>query len=200
MCSWTIIQFIPSPEFNNKTVRGKLKTLLIWKSTLVRTFLYDKNRHACSTLWNGHRCDCLFQTHNSMEHLAMMEKVLGPIPSHLLEQTKWVRKATSQLFCSVFPSNLQKVSVLYMNVNTLTKLLTKCRCHFYVLCRAIFSRGLFSNLAISIISPRGTIPEALHCINFTYLEKSSMFRTNISTGMRRAPLTITSGSTANLSR
>lgn len=30
----------------------------------------------------------LFQTHNSMEHLAMMEKVLGPIPSHLLEQTK----------------------------------------------------------------------------------------------------------------
>ncbi|XP_075888121.1 dual specificity protein kinase CLK4-like isoform X1 [Nelusetta ayraudi] len=30
----------------------------------------------------------LFMTHNSREHLAMMEKVLGPIPAHLLEQTK----------------------------------------------------------------------------------------------------------------
>lgn len=30
----------------------------------------------------------LFMTHNSREHLAMMEKVLGPIPPHLLEQTK----------------------------------------------------------------------------------------------------------------
>uniref|UniRef100_A0A672YQ20 dual-specificity kinase n=1 Tax=Sphaeramia orbicularis TaxID=375764 RepID=A0A672YQ20_9TELE len=30
----------------------------------------------------------LFPTHNSHEHLAMMEKVLGPIPSHLLKQTR----------------------------------------------------------------------------------------------------------------
>ncbi|XP_058484410.1 dual specificity protein kinase CLK2-like isoform X2 [Solea solea] len=30
----------------------------------------------------------LFPTHNSEEHLAMMEKVLGPIPSHLLKQTR----------------------------------------------------------------------------------------------------------------
>ncbi|XP_076024898.1 dual specificity protein kinase CLK4-like [Genypterus blacodes] len=29
----------------------------------------------------------LFQTHDSKEHLAMMEKVLGPIPPHLLKQT-----------------------------------------------------------------------------------------------------------------
>ncbi|XP_067348635.1 dual specificity protein kinase CLK4-like isoform X1 [Channa argus] len=30
----------------------------------------------------------LFPTHESKEHLAMMEKVLGPIPSHLLKQTR----------------------------------------------------------------------------------------------------------------
>uniref|UniRef100_A0A667Z4V0 dual-specificity kinase n=1 Tax=Myripristis murdjan TaxID=586833 RepID=A0A667Z4V0_9TELE len=30
----------------------------------------------------------LFQTHDSKEHLAMMERVLGPIPPHLLNQTR----------------------------------------------------------------------------------------------------------------
>ncbi|XP_028277187.1 dual specificity protein kinase CLK4-like isoform X2 [Parambassis ranga] len=30
----------------------------------------------------------LFPTHDSKEHLAMMEKVLGPIPTHLLKQTR----------------------------------------------------------------------------------------------------------------
>ncbi|TRY71283.1 hypothetical protein DNTS_015978 [Danionella cerebrum] len=30
----------------------------------------------------------LFQTHDSKEHLAMMERVLGPIPSHLLQKTR----------------------------------------------------------------------------------------------------------------
>ncbi|TWW75229.1 Dual specificity protein kinase CLK4 [Takifugu flavidus] len=30
----------------------------------------------------------LFMTHDSKEHLAMMEKVLGPIPTHLLKQTR----------------------------------------------------------------------------------------------------------------
>lgn len=30
----------------------------------------------------------LFQTHNSKEHLAMMERILGPIPVHLLKQTR----------------------------------------------------------------------------------------------------------------
>lgn len=29
-----------------------------------------------------------FQTHDSEEHLSMMEKILGPIPLHLLEQTR----------------------------------------------------------------------------------------------------------------
>ncbi|KAM6912102.1 dual specificity protein kinase CLK2-like [Lycodopsis pacificus] len=30
----------------------------------------------------------LFQTHDSKEHLAMMERILGPIPLHLLKQTR----------------------------------------------------------------------------------------------------------------
>ncbi|XP_041079405.1 dual specificity protein kinase CLK4-like isoform X1 [Polyodon spathula] len=30
----------------------------------------------------------LFQTHDSKEHLAMMERVLGPIPTHMLKKTK----------------------------------------------------------------------------------------------------------------
>ncbi|XP_029589095.1 dual specificity protein kinase CLK4 isoform X2 [Salmo trutta] len=30
----------------------------------------------------------LFQTHDSKEHLAMMERVLGPIPGHLLQKTR----------------------------------------------------------------------------------------------------------------
>ncbi|KAJ8254633.1 hypothetical protein GJAV_G00195270 [Gymnothorax javanicus] len=30
----------------------------------------------------------LFQTHDSKEHLAMMERVLGPLPSHMLQKTK----------------------------------------------------------------------------------------------------------------
>ncbi|XP_064181485.1 dual specificity protein kinase CLK4b isoform X3 [Anguilla rostrata] len=30
----------------------------------------------------------LFQTHDSKEHLAMMERVLGPIPPHMLQRTK----------------------------------------------------------------------------------------------------------------
>ncbi|KAM3869121.1 dual specificity protein kinase CLK4b [Diretmus argenteus] len=33
----------------------------------------------------------LFQTHDSKEHLVMMERVLGPIPPHLLKQTKMRR-------------------------------------------------------------------------------------------------------------
>lgn len=30
----------------------------------------------------------LLQTHDSKEHLAMMERVLGPIPPNLLQKTK----------------------------------------------------------------------------------------------------------------
>eukprot|EP00250_Pteridium_aquilinum_P021710 c25203_g1_i10 orf=2062-2427(+) len=31
--------------------------------------------------------DVLFQTHENLEHLAMMERVLGPIPSHVIRRS-----------------------------------------------------------------------------------------------------------------
>jgi dual-specificity kinase len=30
--------------------------------------------------------DALFQTHENLEHLAMMEAVLGPLPEHMIAQ------------------------------------------------------------------------------------------------------------------
>lgn len=34
--------------------------------------------------------EALFQTHENLEHLAMMERVLGPIPEHMLRRVEWV--------------------------------------------------------------------------------------------------------------
>jgi dual-specificity kinase len=34
-------------------------------------------------IWQG---DALFQTHENLEHLAMMERVLGPIPQHMVKR------------------------------------------------------------------------------------------------------------------
>ena len=33
--------------------------------------------------------EALFQTHENLEHLAMMERVLGPLPQHLLRRADW---------------------------------------------------------------------------------------------------------------
>ncbi len=46
-----------------------------------------------NALWLDFKCKILtktpsFQTHDSKEHLAMMERVLGPIPAHLLQKTR----------------------------------------------------------------------------------------------------------------
>lgn len=35
-----------------------------------------------------------FQTHDSKEHLAMMERVLGPMPTHMLQKTRQVYTLT----------------------------------------------------------------------------------------------------------
>eukprot|EP00967_Tisochrysis_lutea_P151875 scaffold296279_cov21-Tisochrysis_lutea.AAC.1 len=40
-------------------------------------------------------CDALFQTHENLEHLAMMEQVLGPIPEAMVERSN---KAASKCF------------------------------------------------------------------------------------------------------
>lgn len=37
--------------------------------------------------WQG---DALFQTHENLEHLAMMERVLGPIPVHMIKRAECV--------------------------------------------------------------------------------------------------------------
>lgn len=34
--------------------------------------------------------DALFQTHENLEHLAMMERVLGPIPIHMIKRAEYV--------------------------------------------------------------------------------------------------------------
>lgn len=34
--------------------------------------------------------ETLFQTHENLEHLAMMERVLGPLPRHMLERAEYV--------------------------------------------------------------------------------------------------------------
>lgn len=34
--------------------------------------------------------DALFQTHENLEHLAMMERVLGPIPVHMIKKAEYV--------------------------------------------------------------------------------------------------------------
>lgn len=34
----------------------------------------------------------LFQTHDNREHLAMMERILGPLPYRMCRKTKWVWK------------------------------------------------------------------------------------------------------------
>ena len=35
--------------------------------------------------WQG---EALFQTHENLEHLAMMERVLGPLPHHMLKKAE----------------------------------------------------------------------------------------------------------------
>lgn len=34
--------------------------------------------------------EALFQTHENLEHLAMMERVLGPLPQNMLKRAEWV--------------------------------------------------------------------------------------------------------------
>lgn len=37
--------------------------------------------------------EALFQTHENLEHLAMMERVLGPLPQHMLKKAEYVPMA-----------------------------------------------------------------------------------------------------------
>lgn len=39
--------------------------------------------------------EALFQTHENLEHLAMMEKVLGPLPQHMVIRAEYELKPFS---------------------------------------------------------------------------------------------------------
>lgn len=39
---------------------------------------------------NSFQGEALFQTHENLEHLAMMERVLGPFPQHMLRRAEYV--------------------------------------------------------------------------------------------------------------
>lgn len=37
------------------------------------------------------------QTHDSKEHLAMMERILGPLPTHMIKKSRYVHYRTDKL-------------------------------------------------------------------------------------------------------
>lgn len=39
-------------------------------------------------MWKICQGEALFQTHENLEHLAMMERVLGPLPEHMIRRAK----------------------------------------------------------------------------------------------------------------
>ena len=40
--------------------------------------------------YQGSAGEALFQTHENLEHLAMMERVFGPLPYHMLKRAEYV--------------------------------------------------------------------------------------------------------------
>ena len=46
--------------------------------------------------------EALFQTHENLEHLAMMEKVLGPLPEHMIQRAGCVVKPVAFFFFLFF--------------------------------------------------------------------------------------------------
>lgn len=55
-------------------------SLHLWSSN----FLFHST---CNLILQG---EALFQTHENLEHLAMMERVLGPLPQHMLKRVGYV--------------------------------------------------------------------------------------------------------------
>lgn len=57
--------------------------------------IHPGERVGCESKWRFHflawaQGEALFQTHENLEHLAMMERVLGPIPQHMTKRAGWV--------------------------------------------------------------------------------------------------------------
>ena len=49
-----------------------------------------QNDHVMQSVVVGEQGEALFQTHENLEHLAMMERVLGPLPQHMLKRVEYV--------------------------------------------------------------------------------------------------------------
>lgn len=61
----------------------------------IKIFLLDIIFHLIN-LWQG---EVLFQTRENLEHLAMMEKVLGPFPEYLLRKAEYASVFETLLSC-----------------------------------------------------------------------------------------------------
>jgi dual-specificity kinase len=57
--------------------------------------------------------EALFQTHDNLEHLAIMEKILGPIPDHLIEQVIQRKQGAHYFFSSSSAAASRKTSCKY---------------------------------------------------------------------------------------
>jgi hypothetical protein len=42
----------------------------------------------CQHFQTVHQGEALFQTHDNLEHLAMMERALGPLPEHMTRKAR----------------------------------------------------------------------------------------------------------------
>jgi hypothetical protein len=62
--------------------------------------------------------DALFQTHENLEHLAMMERALGPMPHHMLKWAEYVTRLGSVLlsFSSVWISQYAHCSLFVVEM------------------------------------------------------------------------------------
>lgn len=58
----------------------------------------------------------LFDTHEDLEHLAMMERVLGSLPEHMIERAKLVALPSQHLFCSFLTVCFQLLSSFLFSV------------------------------------------------------------------------------------
>ena len=62
----------------------------------------------------AHAGDALFQTHENMEHLAMMQAVLGPIPKSMAQASKGMHDCfVGRDFRLKWPADAHKRSIRY---------------------------------------------------------------------------------------
>ena len=55
--------------------------------------------------------EALFQTHENLEHLAMMDRVLGPLPEHMIQRVGCVVKPMAFFFFVNYVYNCRNLIV-----------------------------------------------------------------------------------------